>query len=111
MSREAFWCEAEEFAGLMFCGRCDLQGGAVGPKGNGCLPKAKPPIGLAEMREVARAVAEREIGSQHAAVNAEFRKEPYMPALRQAAVLYAMAKLVERVEADKEFLERLRKQG
>ena len=102
-----FVCQAEEYAGRMVCGRCNLSWANAAESGRGCKPKADPPIGLVEMHAVALGQAQSIIGSQHAAVNAEFRKEPYMPLLRQAAVMVAVAGLVERVRGDKRILELL----
>lgn len=100
-------CEAEDFAGTMVCGHCTL---AWDPRDERplCKGRADPPITFKEMGDVLLAQAEEERGSQRAMVTAGLRKEPYMPALRKAAVLTAIAALVESVRSDAGFVERLK---
>src|SRR5579859_3259486 len=103
-------CEAVEFLGChMACGRCGMSWDGIQPeRWPACKPKADPPITLAEMIVVARNLADAVIASQTACVAAGFRAEPYMPQLRQAAVLRATMQLLERVRDDKRVIEMLK---
>jgi acyl-CoA reductase-like NAD-dependent aldehyde dehydrogenase len=103
-------CEAEDFAGKMVCGRCTLAWGARGERPS-CKDRADPPITFKEMVDVALEQATEIAASQRALVNAGLRTEPYMPALRRAAVLTAIAALIERAKGDTGFVERLKERA
>ncbi len=105
-----FVCQAQEYAGRMWCGRCGTSWDVKDESdvAGACKPKAEPPIALAEMEQGARGAALAILGSQHAAVNAGYRREPYMPELRKAAVLMAAAALLERVRGDARIMELLK---
>lgn len=93
-------CEADRYGNRTICGRCD-QSWTDDKDRPPCLPLAKPPIVLAEMIEEARQVSEDEIAEQRALVNAGIRTIPMKTRLRKAAVMNAIASLLERVSADK----------
>jgi hypothetical protein len=101
-----FVCQAQEYAGRMWCGRCGTSWDVKSEAdiGGACKPKADPPIGFAEMETTVRGQALAIIASQHAAVKAGFRGDPYLPELRKAAVLMAVAVILERVRGDERIM-------
>jgi hypothetical protein len=101
------YCQAEEYAGRMVCGRCNQAWTADSNERPHCKDKADPPITLGEMIRVSLNEARRIVDSQRACVNAEFRKEPYMPELRNAAVLVAVADTLGRVRRDERIMKLL----
>lgn len=103
-------CQAEDFSGTMWCGRCRLSwaADARGDAVPDCKPKADPPITLAEMIAVAHWQAHADIGSQIALVTAGMRQAPDMPTLRKCAVLRRIVTLLERMKAEPGLIERLR---
>lgn len=103
-----FFCQALDFCGVTWCGRCRLNwttGVANAPK---CKAKADPPIGIVEMHGMLMAQAKRVTDSQQACIALKFRTEPYQEEMRLAAVLMAAAQLLERVYKDEQIMELLK---
>jgi hypothetical protein len=102
-------CQADDYAGTMCCGRCNLTW-PVTAKGDDiphCKDKADPPITLSEMREVVSARANDEVFSQLAIVKIGLGA-PMRDRQRRIAVLRATGALIERCERDSEIMRRLR---
>jgi hypothetical protein len=92
-----FYCQALDFHGTMWCGRCKLNwttGVSNAPK---CKPKADPPINIPEMYSTITGQAKNITDSQAALLAAKLRTEPYPGEMRRAAVLTAAGQLLERV--------------
>ena len=92
-------CQADDFAGTMCCGRCNLSWPTTA-KGDDiplCKDKADPPIKLSEMRDVVEARANDEVFSQIAIVKTGL-SAPMHDRLRRIAVLRAAAMLIEKLE-------------
>jgi hypothetical protein len=106
-----FLCQSIDFAGTTWCGRCRLNwttGARDAPK---CKPKADPPIGVPTMYTELVAEAGRITDSQHAAILAQMRTEPYAPEMRRVAVLMAAAELLALIYRDKQIMELLKATG
>lgn len=103
-------CQAEDFSGAMWCGRCALSwpSSAKGDAVPDCRDKPDPPITLTEMINVAGGQAHADVGSQVALVKAGLRDVPDMPTLRRCAVLRRIVTLLERVKCEPGLVERLR---
>jgi hypothetical protein len=102
-------CQAENFNGTMWCGRCRLHWNAAAPvSGPSCKPLADPPIGLAEMIGCLDDHVREGMASQVALVSSGLRSEPWGPALRKIAVFRAIAVLLERIRNDVDVVKRLR---
>ncbi|MDQ2084774.1 hypothetical protein RA307_31735 [Xanthobacteraceae bacterium Astr-EGSB] len=113
---DPFRCEARQYDGRHWCGRCGLAGAAE----PACKTPAECGVTLALMREAALAEASRIEDSVDAAVAMAGRMvaggavtlaEPHMGLLRRAVALRSLARLVDRVMADKGILERLKGGG
>jgi hypothetical protein len=105
-----FVCQALDFNGRMYCGRCRLDWPAAAAEANvpRCKPKADPPIGITEMWLTLTAEAKRTTDSQHACIEMKFRTEPYQPEMRKAAVMIATAQLLEQVYRDERIMQLLK---
>jgi hypothetical protein len=103
-------CQAEDFSGTMWCGRCNISWptGATGDDVPDCKPKADPPITLGEMITVAHDQAHADIVSQVTMVNAGLRTAPDLITLRKCAVMQRIVTLLERVKGEPGLIERLR---
>jgi hypothetical protein len=103
-----FMCQALDFYGATWCGRCRLNwttGVSNAPK---CKPKADPPIGISEMYTTLTHEAKRLTDSQAVCIAAKFRTEPYQPEMRKAAVMIAAAQLLEQVYRDERIMQLLK---
>jgi hypothetical protein len=80
-------CQAEDFAGTMWCGRCNISWptAAMGDAVPDCRDKPEPAVTLTEMIETVHCRAHTDIGSQVVLVKAGLRDGPDMPTLRRAA--------------------------
>lgn len=103
-------CQAEDFSGTMWCGRCSLSWptAAKGDAVPDCRAKPDPAITLTEMIETVHRQAHGDIGSQVALVKAGMRDAPDMPTLRRCSVLRRIVALLERVKGEPGLIERLR---
>ena len=106
-----FICQAIDFAGHMWCGRCRLDWLAAAKNVPGCKPKADPPIGIPTMYEGLTAEAGRIADSQHAAIAAKLRTAPNESEMRRYAVLMAAAQLLAKIHQDKQIMELLKGPG
>jgi hypothetical protein len=105
------FCQAQEFAsGRTHCGRCRLDwlGSVQAGERIPCKSKADPPIGIPHMIATLLQQAKIVTDSQHAAIAAGYRREPYAPELRRAAVIAAAAQLLEKINADERIMEILK---
>jgi hypothetical protein len=103
-------CQAEDFSGTMWCGRCNLSW-PTAARGDGvpdCRDEPEPAITLSEMIQVVGCQAHADTGSQIALVKAGLRSVPDLPTLRRCAVLRRIGTLLERLQAEPGLIERLR---
>jgi hypothetical protein len=110
LMNRAIICQAEDFAGIMWCGRCNMSWpiNATDDEVPHCKPKPDPPVTLAEMIAALERQVRIDIGSQIAMVKAGLRDGPDLPTLRRCTVLRRIATLLERLQAEPGLIERLR---
>jgi hypothetical protein len=101
LNRDGGKCEALLYADGFECERC-----AFGWD-DGETPPTCSPLTLARLKAAAIEEAERIEASQRALIAAGDRKRRYVPAVKRALELRALARLVERVDGDREFKARL----
>jgi len=123
MSKGRFLCAARRHGEITACGRCGQLW--VGDEAVPCKGRADRPIGLDEMRVVVEGLANDIEDRQPFLVTLRadavahgdtktadsLRNAPRMEELRRAAVLRAIAGLVDRIEGGAEIKKRLRGQG
>jgi hypothetical protein len=110
-AREIFRiCQADNFGGTLWCGRCRMHwdAGAQGDDIPHCKPKADPPIGLTEMIAALEEHVRDEMTSQVVLVRSGLRAEPWGPALRKTAVFRAVAVVLDQIRDDTDAMKRLR---
>jgi hypothetical protein len=110
---ERFVCEAREYGGLHYCGRCQLAGVSEPV----CKTPAETGLTLPVMREAALAEASRIDDAVDLAVAMAERMvlsgmqttpAPDPVLLRRSAALRAVARLVDRLKGDQVIIDRLR---
>jgi len=99
-----FMCQALDFSGTTWCGRCRLNWSTGVSSAPACKPKADPPIGMTEMYGTLTGEAKRVTDSQDVCIKAKFRTEPDGGEMRKAAVIMAAAQLIERVYRDERIM-------
>lgn len=95
-------CEAENFLGVLVCGRCAQHWPASAPIAERpeCLPRAAPPITFAEMHQVVFSAARAAVNEQVVLCKSGAGFYPHMDVLRRAAVFYATARMIELIGGD-----------